>query len=151
MTRRRRLCRGGAQFCPACPSPHLPWTAAVREVSQFQPDEGKTLPKSRDVSYNLNQSELVQQQDDQCSFIAPDDANAKEVTKREYAPYTEYKDMVWKSQEDVMMNGAFFNQSGGQNERKYDNMDFITAKHGKHVGQLTQFAGTLDWRVGKPC
>jgi pectate lyase len=84
-------------------------------------------------------------------FIAPDDGNAKEVTKREYAPYSEYKDWVWKSQGDVMMNGAFFNESGGQNERRYGQMDFIPAKNGKYVGKLTQFAGTLGCRVGKPC
>ncbi|KAF7045560.1 hypothetical protein CFC21_054655 [Triticum aestivum] len=84
-------------------------------------------------------------------FMAPDDGNAKEVTKREYAPYTEYKDWVWKSQGDVMMNGAFFNESGGQNERAYGKMDLIPAKHGKYVGQLTQLAGTLDCHVGKPC
>ncbi|CAN6166593.1 unnamed protein product [Urochloa humidicola] len=84
-------------------------------------------------------------------FIAPDDPNAKEVTKREYTPYSEYKEWVWKSQGDVMMNGAFFNESGGQNERKYDQFDFIPARHGSYVGQLTKFAGTLNCRVGKPC
>lgn len=73
------------------------------------------------------------------------------MTKREYTPYSEYKEWVWKSQGDVMMNGAFFNESGGQNERKYDRLDFIPAKHGKYVGQLTQFAGTLNCCVGKPC
>ncbi|CAL5036690.1 unnamed protein product [Urochloa decumbens] len=84
-------------------------------------------------------------------FIAPDDPNAKEVTKREYTPYSEYKEWVWKSQGDVMMNGAFFNESGGQNERKYDQFDFIPARHGSYVGQLTKFAGTLNCHVGKPC
>ncbi|KAK8454782.1 hypothetical protein SEVIR_4G032000v4 [Setaria viridis] len=84
-------------------------------------------------------------------FIAPDDPNAKEVTKREYTPYSEYKDWVWKSQGDVMMNGAFFNESGGQNERKYDQLDFIPARHGSYVGELTKFAGTLNCRAGKPC
>jgi pectate lyase len=84
-------------------------------------------------------------------FIAPDDPNAKEVTKREYTPYKEYKEWVWKSQGDVMMNGAFFNESGGQNERKYDKFDFIPAKHGRYVGQLTRFAGPLKCIVGQPC
>ncbi|NP_001307412.1 Pectate lyase [Zea mays] len=84
-------------------------------------------------------------------FIAPDDPNAKEVTKREYTPYKDYKEWVWKSQGDVMMNGAFFNESGGQNERKYDRFDFIPAKHGRYVGQLTRFAGPLKCIVGQPC
>ena len=84
-------------------------------------------------------------------FIAPDDPNAKEVTKREYTAYKDYKEWVWKSQGDVMMNGAFFNESGGQNERKYDELDFIPAKHGRYVGQLTRFAGPLKCIVGQPC
>ncbi|GJN00947.1 hypothetical protein PR202_ga18174 [Eleusine coracana subsp. coracana] len=84
-------------------------------------------------------------------FIAPDDVHAKEVTKREYTSYADSKEWVWKSQGDVMLNGAFFNESGGQNERKYDELDMIPAKHGRFVGKLTQFAGTLKCRVGKPC
>ncbi|XP_006655782.2 pectate lyase-like [Oryza brachyantha] len=84
-------------------------------------------------------------------FRAPDDGELKEVTKREYTAYEEYKEWVWKSQGDLFLNGAFFNQSGGRNERRYDQLDFIPAKHGSYVGQLTQFAGTLNCRVGHPC
>ncbi|KAL6861518.1 hypothetical protein ACP4OV_017218 [Aristida adscensionis] len=84
-------------------------------------------------------------------FIAPDDVNAKEVTKREYTPEAEYREWVWKSQGDLFINGAFFNQSGGQNERHYDTLDFIPAKPGTDVARLTQFAGALNCRVGTPC
>ncbi|XP_062178511.1 pectate lyase-like [Phragmites australis] len=84
-------------------------------------------------------------------FRAVDDRNYKEVTKREYTPYNEYRDWVWKSQDDVFLNGAFFNQSGGQNQRVYDILDFIAAKSGQYVEALTQFAGTLNCRVGKKC
>ncbi|TVU12671.1 hypothetical protein EJB05_46324 [Eragrostis curvula] len=84
-------------------------------------------------------------------FTAPDDVHAKEVTKREYTSYGDSKEWVWKSQGDLLLNGAFFNESGGQNERKYDRFDMIPAKHGKFAGQLTKFAGALNCRVGKPC
>ncbi|KAL6861517.1 hypothetical protein ACP4OV_017217 [Aristida adscensionis] len=84
-------------------------------------------------------------------FRALDDRNYKEVTKREYTPYAEYKNWVWKSQQDLFLNGAFFNQSGGQNERKFEDGDIIQAKSGHFAASLTQFAGALNCHVGKPC
>ncbi|KAL3819378.1 hypothetical protein ACJIZ3_005283 [Penstemon smallii] len=45
-------------------------------------------------------------------FIAPDNAFAKEVTKRDYAPESEWINWVWKSEGDLLRNGAFFRQSG---------------------------------------
>lgn len=84
-------------------------------------------------------------------FRAVDDRNLKEVTKREYTPYSQYKEWVWKSQDDLFLNGAFFNQSGGQNERKYDRLDLIQAKGGQFAESLTRYAGALNCRVGKMC
>ncbi|KAL6603007.1 hypothetical protein ACP70R_043368 [Stipagrostis hirtigluma subsp. patula] len=84
-------------------------------------------------------------------YRALDDRNYKEVTKREYVTYEQSKEWVWKSQDDLFLNGAFFNQSGGQNERNYDVADMIEAKSGEHVSALTQFAGALKCREGKVC
>ncbi|AQK80371.1 Pectate lyase precursor [Zea mays] len=84
-------------------------------------------------------------------FRAVDDSRFKEVTKREYTQYSEYKNWVWKSQDDLFLNGAFFNQSGGQNERKYDRLDLIQAKGGQYAESLTRYAGALNCRVGRKC
>ncbi|CAD6342060.1 unnamed protein product [Miscanthus lutarioriparius] len=84
-------------------------------------------------------------------FRAVDDRNFKEVTKREYTPYSQYKDWVWKSQDDLFLNGAFFNQSGGQNELPFDRLDLIQAKGGQYAESLTRYAGALNCRVGKKC
>ena len=84
-------------------------------------------------------------------FRAVDDGRFKEVTKREYTPYSEYKDWVWKSQDDLFLNGAFFNQSGGENERRFDRLDLIQAKGGQYAELLTRYAGALNCRVGKKC
>ncbi|GJN29671.1 hypothetical protein PR202_gb17920 [Eleusine coracana subsp. coracana] len=54
-------------------------------------------------------------------------------------------------EDDVFLNGAYFNESGGQNERIFEKLDFISAKSGKHVSELTQFSGALNCRVGKKC
>jgi len=45
-------------------------------------------------------------------FIAPPNDAAKQVTKRDYAPESEWKNWQWRSEGDLLMNGAFFVQSG---------------------------------------
>ncbi|WVZ82603.1 hypothetical protein U9M48_029852 [Paspalum notatum var. saurae] len=84
-------------------------------------------------------------------FRAVDDAKFKEVTNRVYTPYSEYKDWVWKSQDDMFLNGAFFTQSGGQSGRRFDQSDLIQAKSGQYVESLTKYAGALKCRAGKRC
>ncbi|KAJ3692020.1 hypothetical protein LUZ60_012370 [Juncus effusus] len=84
-------------------------------------------------------------------YIAPPNQAAKEITKRDYATEAEWMNWVWKSQGDLMQNGAFFTQSGGQNERKFTKAQFIKAKPGSFVTRLTRFSGALKCRIGKAC
>lgn len=82
-------------------------------------------------------------------FVAPDNAFAKEVTKRDYAAESVWKNWVWKSEGDVMQNGAFFKQSGDP-KHKFPS-DMIAPKPGKYVSSLTRFAGPLKCVENKPC
>ncbi|KAL2349293.1 hypothetical protein Fmac_003293 [Flemingia macrophylla] len=85
-------------------------------------------------------------------FIAPPNINAKEITKREYSPETEWKTWQWRSINDEYLNGAYFRQSGAPLEnRPFTHKDMITARPGKSVGRLTRYAGSLRCIVGKPC
>ncbi|XP_021734081.1 pectate lyase-like isoform X1 [Chenopodium quinoa] len=85
-------------------------------------------------------------------FIAPPNLFAKEVTKREYAPYSEWKNWLWTSDEDIMLNGAFFNQSGDKTKKfAYTRQDVIKAKPGSYVKRLTRFAGALNCKEGEAC
>ncbi|KAM3381062.1 putative pectate lyase P59 [Capsicum galapagoense] len=84
-------------------------------------------------------------------FIAPPNNNAKEVTKRDYAPESVWKNWVWKSQGDLMMNGAFFVESGNPNHAFLKGPDMINSKPGSVVGSLTRFSGPLKCIEGKPC
>ncbi|OAY69304.1 Pectate lyase [Ananas comosus] len=84
-------------------------------------------------------------------YIAPPNLAAKEITKRDYATEAEWKQWVWKSDGDLMQNGAFFVQSGGQNMRKFSRTEFIKAKPGTFVTRLTRFSGALNCRVGQKC
>lgn len=71
------------------------------------------------------------------------------MTKRDYAPESVWKTWSWRSEDDLMMNGAFFVESGQKvtNAPKTD----IKAKPGKFASDLTRFAGALKCIVNKPC
>ncbi|ESW25834.1 hypothetical protein PHAVU_003G069100 [Phaseolus vulgaris] len=85
-------------------------------------------------------------------FIGPDNVHAKEITKREYSPESEWSSWQWRSINDEYMNGAFFVQSGPELvDRPFSRQDMIKAKPGSYVGRLTRYAGSLSCRVGLPC
>lgn len=85
-------------------------------------------------------------------FIAPPTLAAKEVTKRDYAPESVWKDWTWRSEGDLMMNGAFFVQSGNPSAvKRFSRKDMIKYKSGTFVTRLTRFAGAIKCEVGKPC
>ncbi|CAA0836070.1 Probable pectate lyase 7 [Striga hermonthica] len=85
------------------------------------------------------------------SFTAPDNAFAKEVTKRDYAPESVWKNWAWKSEGDVMKNGAFFVESGDRSHKFAQGGDMIPPKPGSFVPLLTKFAGPLHCVPRKPC
>jgi pectate lyase len=85
-------------------------------------------------------------------FIAPPNDAAKEVTKRDNAPESTWKSWTWRSEGDLMMNGAFFVQSGNPSkDRQFDRSDVIKSKPGTFVPRLTRFSGSLKCKVGRPC
>jgi len=84
-------------------------------------------------------------------FIAPPNQGAKEVTKRDNTPEAEWKKWEWRSEGDLMMNGAFFVESGSGASNHPAKMDLMPFKPGTYVTKLTKFSGALDCVVGKPC
>ncbi|KAF8021517.1 hypothetical protein BT93_G1839 [Corymbia citriodora subsp. variegata] len=85
-------------------------------------------------------------------FIAPPNQAAKEVTKRDYATPDQWKSWLWKSEGDLMMNGAFFVPSGNRRTSlPFSRHDIINAKPGTYVRRLTRFSGSLSCRAGRPC
>lgn len=75
-----------------------------------------------------------------------------QVTKREYTLESEWKNWLWRSEGDVMMNGAFFVPSGNPKAAiPFSSADVISAKPGTFVKRLTRFSGALNCKVGRPC
>ncbi|EOA18019.1 hypothetical protein CARUB_v10006459mg [Capsella rubella] len=84
-------------------------------------------------------------------FVAPDNKNAKEVTKR-VGSAAEIKKWKWGTSKDVFLNGAFFVPSGGPAVKPaYAKGEAFPVAPGSLVPSLTASAGPLNCVVGKIC
>ncbi|KAG6535844.1 hypothetical protein ZIOFF_000873 [Zingiber officinale] len=84
-------------------------------------------------------------------YLGPTNQAAKEVTHREYAEESVWKNWNWRSEGDLQMNGAFFVQSGRDTTGGFSRQLLIKAKPGTAVGRLTRFSGALNCRPNRPC
>ncbi|KAK8607289.1 hypothetical protein V6N13_053031 [Hibiscus sabdariffa] len=84
-------------------------------------------------------------------FLAPDDGSKKEVTKHEDAPESEWRSWNWRSEGDLMLNGAFFRQTGAGASSTYARASSLSARPSSLVGSLTATAGALNCRIGSHC
>ncbi|KAL0421487.1 UNVERIFIED_CONTAM: putative pectate lyase 5 [Sesamum latifolium] len=84
-------------------------------------------------------------------FLAPDRADNKEVTKHEDAPESQWKNWNWRSEGDLMLNGAFFTRSGAGASSNYAKASSLSARPSSLVGSMTMGAGSLSCKKGKRC
>lgn len=76
-------------------------------------------------------------------YTAPYDRNAKEVTKRVETSESEWHGWNWRSDGDILVNGAFFVTSGQGLEVKYEKAYSVEPKSAALIDQLTWHAGPL--------
>ncbi|KAE8724537.1 putative pectate lyase 22 [Hibiscus syriacus] len=84
-------------------------------------------------------------------FLAPDNSNNKEVTKREDASESKWRKWNWRSEGDWMLNGAFFRASGKGTSSSYAKASSLSARPSSLVSELTGAAGVLVCKKGSPC
>ncbi|KAI3686399.1 hypothetical protein L1987_80075 [Smallanthus sonchifolius] len=84
-------------------------------------------------------------------FLAPDRRFSKEVTKHEDAPENEWKNWNWRSEGDLMLNGAFFVASGAGASSSYSRASSLGARPSSVVSILTTNAGALVCRKDSRC
>ncbi|KAL0558192.1 hypothetical protein IC582_006761 [Cucumis melo] len=84
-------------------------------------------------------------------YLAPNNQNRKEVTKREDAPQSKWKNWNWRSDGDLMLNGAFFVRSGAGASSRYARASSLSAKSSSLVSSITSGAGVLKCRKGSRC
>eukprot|EP00253_Pinus_taeda_P000709 PITA_00709 len=84
-------------------------------------------------------------------FHAPVNPFSKEVTKHEDALESVWRKWNWRSNGDLMLNGAFFTQSGAAASSSYAKASSLAAKPSSLVGSLTRNSGVLVCRKGSRC
>ncbi|XP_057531129.1 probable pectate lyase 20 [Amaranthus tricolor] len=84
-------------------------------------------------------------------YAAPRNRFAKEVTKRVETAENKWKGWNWRSEGDLMLNGAFFTQSGVGASGSYAKASSLGAKSSSMVGAITANAGPLSCRRGRKC
>lgn len=87
-------------------------------------------------------------------FKAPNNVNAKEVTKRNFATESEWSKWQWRSEGDKFMNGAHFTESGPpmrHTKHPFTEKIFMSFRPGSYVGRLTRSAGALKCYSGRMC
>ncbi|KAG8366916.1 hypothetical protein BUALT_Bualt16G0017700 [Buddleja alternifolia] len=84
-------------------------------------------------------------------FLAPNDNSRKSVTKYENTPESEWKHWNWRSEGDLMLNGAYFQQSGAGAWSAYARASSLSARPSSLVGSITTTAGALICRRGSRC
>jgi len=74
-----------------------------------------------------------------------------QVTKREDNNVAEWKQWNWRSEGDLLLNGAFFVSSGAGASSAYEKASSLGARPSSLIGPLTQNAGVLSCRRGTRC
>ncbi|KAG9149515.1 hypothetical protein Leryth_014293 [Lithospermum erythrorhizon] len=84
-------------------------------------------------------------------YLAPVNPFAKEVTHRVQPSNGVWKHWNWRSDGDLMLNGAFFTASGKGAAASYAKASSLAAKSSSLVATLTSDAGVLNCRKGRQC
>ncbi|KAF3509638.1 hypothetical protein F2Q69_00004298 [Brassica cretica] len=79
-------------------------------------------------------------------FLAPDDSFSKEVTKHEDAPESEWSHWNWRSEGDLMLNGAFFTLSGAgpTKSSSYSRASSLAARPSSNVASSINVSHFFD-------
>ncbi|XP_051130932.1 probable pectate lyase 5 [Andrographis paniculata] len=76
-------------------------------------------------------------------YTAPIDPSAKEITRREDTNEGEWSNWNWRTEGDIMANGAFFVPSGEGVNMQYSKASSLQAKSATLIDQLTMNAGVI--------
>ncbi|CAA0818072.1 Probable pectate lyase 5 [Striga hermonthica] len=82
-------------------------------------------------------------------FIAPDDPFAKEVTKHEVAPESEWQGWYWRSYGNTESNGAFFTESGADSDSIYQTVSSLSTQPPEFTESLIANVGPLNCNSGQ--
>lgn len=74
-----------------------------------------------------------------------------QVTKRVDTDNAQWKQWNWRSEGDLLLNGAYFTPSGAGAAANYARASSLGAKSSSMVASLTYGAGVINCRPGRQC
>lgn len=74
-----------------------------------------------------------------------------QVTKRVDTDEGQWEGWNWRSEGDMLLNGAYFTASGAGASASYARASSLGAKSSSMVGSITSGAGVLGCRRGRQC
>lgn len=74
-----------------------------------------------------------------------------QVTKRVDTDAGQWRGWNWRSEGDLLLNGAYFTPSGAGASTNYARASSLGAKSSSMVGTITSGAGVLGCRRGSQC
>lgn len=74
-----------------------------------------------------------------------------QVTKRVETAANKWHGWNWRSEGDLLLNGAYFTPSGAGASASYARASSLGAKSSSMVGTMTSNAGVLNCRRGRQC
>ncbi|KAE8723563.1 hypothetical protein F3Y22_tig00012370pilonHSYRG00181 [Hibiscus syriacus] len=83
-------------------------------------------------------------------FIASDNNYAKEASFSTNS-FDEWSNWNWRSEGDMMANGAFFTPSGEEGPESYIRASSMVARPTSLITKTAQYAGILSCRKGYGC
>ncbi|KAK1385033.1 Pectate lyase [Heracleum sosnowskyi] len=84
-------------------------------------------------------------------YLAPVSPFAKEVTKRVDTNTGQWRAWNWRSEGDLLLNGAYFTRSGAGASASYARASSLDAMSSSMVGTITSGAGVLGCCRGSQC
>lgn len=75
------------------------------------------------------------------------------MTKHEDAPESQWRSWNWRSEGDLMLNGAYFRQTGAgaSSSSTYARASSLSARPSSLVGSITTNAGPVNCKKGSRC
>ncbi|XP_031258957.1 probable pectate lyase 18 [Pistacia vera] len=84
-------------------------------------------------------------------FLASNNTFTKEVTKHESEDEEEWKKWNWRSDGDLMLNGAFFTPSGEESPASYMKASSMVARPASFLTKYSPSAGAMNCQKGHHC
>ncbi|CAK9172202.1 unnamed protein product [Ilex paraguariensis] len=129
--------------------------ADIAEFDDFLKKKAELALEASLKAYNPNPEEVAENFNKQVGdslHLQSYATQRVQVTKRDYAMESEWKDWQWRSEGDKFINGAFFVESGPPlKDSPSSGQKMIKHKPGSYAGRLTRYAGRLKCTVGQPC